>query len=120
MRLGKKARQKKLQQMREAKEAEMAAERERHRSQGGMMMGGMGFGGGGGDGLLNAGELRACCDAYTHRVGRTARAGASGTALTLVSTAREDGEVEALRAIQRDQPPLPALGGESGFSVSSL
>ena len=43
---------------------------------------------------------------YTHRIGRTARAGASGCALTLVN--REDAqEIEMLQEIQATQPPLP-------------
>ncbi|CAM9170551.1 unnamed protein product [Chrysoparadoxa australica] len=53
--------------------------------------------------------------AYTHRIGRTARGGASGTALSLVAM-NDPQQVELLEAIQSSQPPLPALGGRSLIS----
>ena len=57
-------------------------------------------------------------EAYTHRIGRTARGGASGTAISFV----EDGNTEehaVLKLIQEEQPRLPGKGsgtqnGEEG------
>ena len=57
--------------------------------------------------------LQRACDAYTHRIGRTARAGLCGTALSLISNLPQDGELALLSAIQHDQPPLPCLTGNS-------
>eukprot|EP00615_Pteridomonas_danica_P006429 CAMPEP_0114328888 /NCGR_PEP_ID=MMETSP0101-20121206/705_1 /TAXON_ID=38822 ORGANISM="Pteridomonas danica, Strain PT" /NCGR_SAMPLE_ID=MMETSP0101 /ASSEMBLY_ACC=CAM_ASM_000211 /LENGTH=428 /DNA_ID=CAMNT_0001458357 /DNA_START=935 /DNA_END=2220 /DNA_ORIENTATION=- len=50
---------------------------------------------------------------YIHRVGRTARAGANGTSLTLVSSDYSDGEHDRLLDIQSKQPPLPLLDGST-------
>ena len=49
---------------------------------------------------------------YTHRIGRTARGGAHGTALSLV---RKDNkaDLDALTAVQATQPALPPLEGQS-------
>eukprot|EP00560_Eucampia_antarctica_P002803 CAMPEP_0197836864 /NCGR_PEP_ID=MMETSP1437-20131217/30318_1 /TAXON_ID=49252 ORGANISM="Eucampia antarctica, Strain CCMP1452" /NCGR_SAMPLE_ID=MMETSP1437 /ASSEMBLY_ACC=CAM_ASM_001096 /LENGTH=733 /DNA_ID=CAMNT_0043443399 /DNA_START=52 /DNA_END=2253 /DNA_ORIENTATION=+ len=52
------------------------------------------------------------CQSYTHRIGRTARGGASGVALSLVNM--DDTEQESmLSRVQESQPPLP-LAGTSG------
>ena len=51
-------------------------------------------------------DLPPTSDSYTHRVGRTARAGKSGVALTLVSKGSADDE-KLLSKIQETQPPLP-------------
>ena len=54
--------------------------------------------------------------AYTHRVGRTARAGAQGTALTLVG--RESAsDLEMLAQIQADQPALPSMHGDTALAA---
>ena len=58
-------------------------------------------------------DMPRTAEAYTHRIGRTARAGANGTSLTLVSTDRFDGEAALLAEVQALQPPLPAMGGDS-------
>ena len=42
---------------------------------------------------------------YTHRIGRTARAGASGCALTLINKTSKD-EKELLNVIQENQPRM--------------
>uniref|UniRef100_A0A6V2D6B0 RNA helicase n=1 Tax=Ditylum brightwellii TaxID=49249 RepID=A0A6V2D6B0_9STRA len=44
---------------------------------------------------------------YTHRIGRTARGGASGVALSLVEAESEE-QLEALQQVQESQPPLPS------------
>jgi ATP-dependent RNA helicase DDX56/DBP9 len=62
-------------------------------------------------------DMPRSADAYTHRVGRTARAGASGTALTLVSSVPRDGELKRLAEVQAQQPPLPTMGGDSALAA---
>eukprot|EP00580_Thalassiosira_gravida_P018803 CAMPEP_0201672060 /NCGR_PEP_ID=MMETSP0494-20130426/31364_1 /ASSEMBLY_ACC=CAM_ASM_000839 /TAXON_ID=420259 /ORGANISM="Thalassiosira gravida, Strain GMp14c1" /LENGTH=736 /DNA_ID=CAMNT_0048153595 /DNA_START=150 /DNA_END=2357 /DNA_ORIENTATION=- len=60
-------------------------------------------------------DLPTSPESYTHRIGRTARGGANGVALTLVDgTKREEGEM--LAAIQENQPSkqLGGLGGGTG------
>ncbi|CAM9928130.1 unnamed protein product, partial [Phaeothamnion confervicola] len=54
---------------------------------------------------------------YTHRIGRTARGGASGTALTLI-VAPSPAEQAALAAIQASQPLLPEAGGGSALEAA--
>lgn len=59
--------------------------------------------------VLNV-DMPADPESYTHRIGRTARGGAKGVALTLVSAdSVEDSRV--LDAVQSTQPALPLLGG---------
>ncbi len=49
---------------------------------------------------------------YTHRIGRTARGGANGTALSLVN--KDDArEMEVLKEVQANQPALPPLEGDT-------
>lgn len=55
-------------------------------------------------------------EAYTHRIGRTARAGASGTSLTLVDPSSAS-DAAALADIQAQQPPLPAMTGDSALAA---
>jgi len=57
-------------------------------------------------------DLPSSADAYTHRIGRTARGGAKGVALTLLDgTKREEREMLAL--IQEDQPMKnPGISGD--------
>eukprot|EP00584_Thalassiosira_punctigera_P009500 CAMPEP_0172543244 /NCGR_PEP_ID=MMETSP1067-20121228/13685_1 /TAXON_ID=265564 ORGANISM="Thalassiosira punctigera, Strain Tpunct2005C2" /NCGR_SAMPLE_ID=MMETSP1067 /ASSEMBLY_ACC=CAM_ASM_000444 /LENGTH=490 /DNA_ID=CAMNT_0013329625 /DNA_START=78 /DNA_END=1546 /DNA_ORIENTATION=- len=60
-------------------------------------------------------DLPTSPESYTHRIGRTARGGANGVALTLVDgTKREEGEM--LTSIQESQPAkqLGGLGGGDG------
>lgn len=52
-------------------------------------------------------------DSYTHRIGRTARGGQSGVALTLVSK-ESDEDNQILEMIQSNQPRLPVLGLGAG------
>lgn len=47
---------------------------------------------------------------YTHRVGRTARGGANGTALTLVKAGSAT-EMALLQEVQASQPALPPMEG---------
>ena len=55
-------------------------------------------------------DLPTSSDSYTHRIGRTARGGANGVALTLVDgTKREESDMLAL--IQESQPTKSAVGG---------
>ena len=55
-------------------------------------------------------DLPSSPESYTHRIGRTARGGANGVALTLLdSTNRE--EAEMLVEIQANQPAKSAGGG---------
>jgi ATP-dependent RNA helicase DDX56/DBP9 len=48
---------------------------------------------------------------YSHRIGRTARGGASGTALSLV-IARDDAQTQVLHEVQQSQPPLQSGEGQ--------
>jgi ATP-dependent RNA helicase DDX56/DBP9 len=50
---------------------------------------------------------------YAHRVGRTARGGATGVALSLVDAASPD-ERDVLRQVQEDQPPIPLAAASAG------
>lgn len=50
---------------------------------------------------------------YTHRVGRTARGGANGTALSLVCQGSEK-EMAVLAEVQASQPALPPMEGRQG------
>lgn len=52
--------------------------------------------------------------AYTHRIGRTARGGANGTALSLVDK-ENPAELEVLAEVQATQPALPPLEGDSSL-----
>ncbi|KAL7563425.1 hypothetical protein ACA910_016521 [Epithemia clementina (nom. ined.)] len=60
---------------------------------------------------------------YAHRVGRTARGGATGVALSLVERESKE-QHEALLAVQRDQPTIPLVGPSTetlhAASASSL
>ena len=62
-------------------------------------------------------DMPRSAESYTHRVGRTARAGANGTALTLVSSVPKDGELQKLLEVQAQQPPLPAMAGDSALAA---
>lgn len=48
-------------------------------------------------------DLPSSPESYTHRIGRTARGGANGVALTLLDSTKND-EAEMLVQIQEDQP----------------
>lgn len=50
--------------------------------------------------------------AYTHRVGRTARGGANGTALSLVAQG-DAAQAEVLTEVQTSQPALPPMEGDA-------
>eukprot|EP00639_Heterosigma_akashiwo_P016216 CAMPEP_0206397602 /NCGR_PEP_ID=MMETSP0294-20121207/23596_1 /ASSEMBLY_ACC=CAM_ASM_000327 /TAXON_ID=39354 /ORGANISM="Heterosigma akashiwo, Strain CCMP2393" /LENGTH=686 /DNA_ID=CAMNT_0053852791 /DNA_START=29 /DNA_END=2086 /DNA_ORIENTATION=- len=54
--------------------------------------------------------------AYTHRVGRTARGGKAGVALSMVASDLQH-EMDNLVAIQASQPPLPLLEGDNILSL---
>ena len=55
-------------------------------------------------------DLPSSADSYTHRIGRTARGGANGVALTLIDGSKKD-EVEMLTMIQESQPTKSSTGG---------
>lgn len=55
-------------------------------------------------------DLPTSPDSYTHRIGRTARGGANGVALTLIDGSKKE-EVEILTMIQESQPTMSATGG---------
>lgn len=61
-------------------------------------------------------DLPRSARAYTHRVGRTARGGANGTALSLV--AKDDARQAAtLAEVQASQPALPPLDGDTSLEA---
>ena len=60
-------------------------------------------------------DLPTCPDSYTHRIGRTARGGANGVALTLIDGSKKD-EVEMLAMIQGSQPTKSSAVGGNGDS----
>merc|ERR1712146_146819 len=64
-------------------------------------MGGVGF-------VVNV-DFPLSVASYTHRIGRTARGGAQGTALSLVSEGKEE-EAQMLKAIQLSQSPHSQAG----------
>lgn len=53
-------------------------------------------------------DFPASSDSYTHRIGRTARGGAKGVALSLVES-ESSNQVYMLRHVQESQPPLPNI-----------
>ncbi len=53
---------------------------------------------------------------YTHRVGRTARGGANGTALSLVAKGDER-QAAVLAEVQASQPAMPLLEGDSAMEA---
>lgn len=55
-------------------------------------------------------DLPTSPDSYTHRIGRTARGGANGVALTLIDASKKE-EVEMLDMIQEIQPTKSVTGG---------
>lgn len=58
------------------------------------------------------------CQSYTHRIGRTARGGASGVALSLVNM--DDAQQESMLAqVQESQPPLPGAGVTGNDTLQS-
>ena len=57
-------------------------------------------------------DLPVSPESYTHRIGRTARGGANGVALTLVDSTKSD-EAEMLYNIQESQPTKAAMNGAS-------
>jgi ATP-dependent RNA helicase DDX56/DBP9 len=56
---------------------------------------------------------------YAHRVGRTARGGAKGVALSLVDNESAD-QYEILLAVQEDQPKIPVTGATTETLQSSI
>lgn len=73
-------------------------------------------------------DFPATSAAYTHRIGRTARAGASGTALSFVCLPRRQGDnlreedtsqrdMEVLEEVQQTQPRLGVIEGDNVLAV---
>jgi ATP-dependent RNA helicase DDX56/DBP9 len=58
-------------------------------------------------------DLPSSTDSYTHRIGRTARGGANGVALTLIDSSKRE-ECEMLAMIQESQPTKSAEVGGNG------
>lgn len=58
-------------------------------------------------------DLPSSTDSYTHRIGRTARGGANGVALTLIDASKRE-ECEMLAMIQESQPTKSAVVGGNG------
>ena len=58
-------------------------------------------------------DLPTSSDSYTHRIGRTARGGANGVALTLIDGTKPE-ELEMLAMIQEGQPAKPIVGSGDG------
>jgi ATP-dependent RNA helicase DDX56/DBP9 len=56
---------------------------------------------------------------YAHRVGRTARGGAKGVALSLVESESEE-QYDTLLAVQNDQPKVPITGATTETLQSSV
>jgi ATP-dependent RNA helicase DDX56/DBP9 len=73
----------------------------------------------GGGASSSSQRLAGAVEAYTHRIGRTARAGASGVALSLVSTA-ELPLVEAIAAQQQARSAAATGAGVGGMSGAGL
>lgn len=58
-------------------------------------------------------------ESYTHRIGRTARGGARGVALSLVETDNPQKSKALLEAVWESQPHLPATGKDEGDVLRS-
>ena len=58
-------------------------------------------------------DLPTSPESYTHRIGRTARAGANGVALTLVDGSKKE-ELDMLALIQESQPAKKSVNGVAG------
>jgi len=65
-------------------------------------------------------DMPADSDVYVHRVGRTARAGASGTALSLIADAADQSVLEAVQARLPPQPDGSPTPGRLSLDVSEL